>query len=77
MTSGPDDSRHGLRSRLEGLGWDEDGVHARAMCWPSSGLSTNIRIHQGSFARLEIPQFLPIPLCPCEEIDKIRRILSR
>lgn len=26
---------------------------------------------------LQIPQFLRIPLCPGEEIDKIRRILSR
>jgi hypothetical protein len=42
-----------------------------------SRLNTNTHPLKRTLARLKIPQFLRIPLRPGEEIDKIRRILSR
>lgn len=51
---------------------------ARRLCQASS---LRQRANTGSLKRplppLQVSQFLRIPLCPGEEIDKIRRILSR
>ena len=54
-----------------------------SFCWTllaahlTLGWDANASPLDRTFARLQVSQFLRIPLCPGEEIDKIRRILSR
>lgn len=57
--------------------WPIAANRHRNLLTPPLWFDANASPLDRTFARLQVSQFLGIPLCPGEEIDKICRILSR